>query len=261
MGRGRQDLFNRTRSVFYTEAKSPALHGVHLTCTARRVVSNRASHANPIMEKGLRFYAGGDWSGKPESIDDTFTFCVVALSDPEAWNMACAELRASPSFGMARDQEFHGHQMKPERIFRFLSAGHGLGMRVGALLIDKGATHQAKAELNHANVALALLRRFLPTCALQTFWYDEDIKGKKAEQEFETQVRRCNRLIYPSTQLKARSRNSRTSSLVQLADVAAYALSRQARKPLKHAALEQFLKDVRSDERNLIIGPAPWGEW
>ncbi len=204
------------------------------------------------------FYAGGDWSGRPES-DDLLVFCVAALGDLEAWNETCRDLRQR--FGMAQEQEFHGHEMRPEQMLELLSAARRLDMRVGALLIDNApVSGEVRTALQHAPLALALLRRLLPLCPLQKLWYDEEIKGKKAEQAFNTEVQRIQRMVHADTKISAKARRSHTSNLVQLADVIAYALAKQARRTLKHSLLEQYLRELRADERNLIIGPMRWEE-
>ncbi len=54
----------------------------------------------------IPLYAGGDWSGDPHRADEPFIFCVAALSDVEALNESCEQLRAK--LRMARGKEFHG---------------------------------------------------------------------------------------------------------------------------------------------------------
>ena len=184
-------------------------------------------------------------------------FCIAVLNDLEAWNVASSALRER--FGMAQDEEFHGHEMNLKQVLELLEAAQAMGMRIGALLVHPPLdSPQARLPLNHHNIALSLLRQFLPLCALQKLWCDEDIKGKKAVQEFKTQVQRVNRAIYPNAKVDVRVRKSHTSSLIQLADVTAYALSREARNTLNHAALEEVLKKLRADQQNLIMGPVKW---
>ena len=108
-------------------------------------------------------------------------------------------------------------------------------------------------EVTYASLALMFLPHFLPICPLKALWYDEEIKGRKAEQEFETAVQRCNRALYPTGRLKLRSRKSHTSDLIQLADVFAYTLLRQTRGVLSYPPLERLLREIETDKTNLII--------
>ena len=55
-------------------------------------------------------------------------------------------------------------------------------------------------------------------------------------------------------------RRSHTSLMIQLADVVAYVLSRQARGVRFDPPLESMLRKLRSDSRHLILGPLPWEE-
>ncbi len=205
-----------------------------------------------------RFSAGADWSGKPYETGDLFLFCVVALSDVAAWDETCGEIRRK--LRMTQGQEFHGHKMKGDsQRLELLQAGQNAGMRVGVFIshnknIEAETKANKKVALTHQGVALDLLSRFLPLCPLQIFWFDEgDLKGKKAEKAFATQVCRLNRTFYPTLRLEARCRKAEDKNLIQLADVMAYSFRTQERGTLKNPQLKSLLKEIEEDERNLII--------
>ncbi|RYZ87102.1 MAG: hypothetical protein EOP06_13275 [Proteobacteria bacterium] len=131
-----------------------------------------------------------------------------------------------------------------------LRVGQGLGMRFGATIVR--SPRQQGENLSYETIALELLSQFLPMCALRSLWCDVEIQGDRAKV-FETEVKRCNREIYPGDHLKVRVRDSKTIHLIQLADVMAYALRTQARNALESPELVQFLKEIVADEKNLIL--------
>ncbi len=197
------------------------------------------------------FSAGADWSGNPDAPDEVFIFCLVALLDVEAWNAQCEELRVS--LRMAQGSEFHGREMKDDgQRLQLLKAGRDAGMRVGALVVT-GWENWGEEPLSYEGVALELLRQFLPLCPLKAIWFDTEIQGKKAQTEFATAVGRCHRAIHPEVRLKARTRDSHSSRMIQLADVMAYGLRTQERGSLESPALQQFLREIAGDERNVIL--------
>ena len=200
-----------------------------------------------------RFYAGADWSGKPHERNDLFIFCVVALSDAEAWDSSCRQLRQR--LKMPPNREFHARHMgKGSHKLEFLTAGQEAGMRVGAFIIDTNSEKDELASLTHESAAMELLHQFLPVCPFHSFWYDKgDLKGEKAEKAFETEICRYNRTLYPSSPLETKCRKSNNSNLIQLADVMAYAFRTLERGTLKDPQLKLLLREINRDKRNLII--------
>ncbi len=185
-------------------------------------------------------YAGGDWSGKPDKRDEALIFCVVALSDKEAWTDSCRQLRHN--LRMAQNAEFHGHEMKDDaHRLQLLQAGREAGMKIGALVLSKGARAEGNETPSYESAALELLNPFFARYALRDLWCDNEIQGKAAQKAFETELQRCHRAIHPNARFKARLRPSHTSDLIQLADVMAYALRTQSHGTLKDAPLERFL--------------------
>ncbi|MDQ3813910.1 MAG: hypothetical protein M3347_08165 [Armatimonadota bacterium] len=208
--------------------------------------------------------AGADWSGtpdKPMGAIDLFSFCVVAFENSDAVNEACHVTR--PALGMAADEEFHGHDMSDAMNAAVLEMGMHLNLQIGILFVNKAAAPLEgriilpPPAVFTAQIALRLLERFLPICPLRDLWCDEDLKGQAA-QEFVTAVRRLSRAHHPQSKLKTRLRDSRKSNLVQIADVANYTLTRQARGGKSEPVLENVLRKIRGDDRNLILGPMPW---
>lgn len=115
------------------------------------------------------------------------------------------------------------------------------------------------ARFTH-EIALRLLERFVAGCPLQRLWLDEDIKGRDAQQSFETEVRQVSRAHHPASTCRAGFRRSHTNVPVQVADVVAYVLSRQARGVRFGPPLHNALRKLRSSPQHLILGPVPWEE-
>ena len=214
---------------------------------------NRAKRCSIYFQNmPQQFYAGGDWSGKAETPDEPFIFCVTALNDAEAWDEACLGLRTK--LRMKRDKEFHGHLMNSDtHRLEVLQLARRLDLRVGALILLPETKFLESVTLSYQNIALELVNRFFPQLPLRDLWCDTEIEGKSAQQAFETALKRCYREIHPGSRFNARVRESHTSNLIQLADIMAYTLRRQTMGKIKNSALRQFLKEVASDTNNLIV--------
>ena len=211
--------------------------------------------------------AGGDWSGtpdKPVGTAEIYSFCIAAFADLEALNTNCRISRLM--LGMPLEEEFHGHQMSDEMIAAVLEMALALDVRFGILLINKAAVPlTGKIALPPpakfaAQVALRLLSRLLPRVAIRDLWCDEDIKGKPAQRDFQTAVSRINREVGVADKIKTRLRDSRISHLIQIADVYAYAMTKQAQGSRLEPALENVLRKIRTAVQHLILGPVPWEE-
>ena len=196
--------------------------------------------------------AGGDWSGKPDR-DDLLIFAVAAMENAEDWSEHCTIIRQQ--IGKPRDVEFHARDMSDAERFALLSAARNAGLVVGVLVLKKSEAPDENfaALFNYTTSAQELLGAFFSRYQLKRFWYDSEVNGRKAQQEFETGLYRFHRAIYPNTTLKASCRPSHTSDLVQLADCVAYAFRRQALNAIKYAPLRQLVKEIAADQRNLVI--------
>lgn len=216
-------------------------------------------------------YAGGDWLGTPDPPRggvDLYSFCIAAFEELEALNEACRELRRT--LQMPADQEFHAHGMSDEMQADVLEMGLRLKMRLGLLIINKAAVPLAGRSLLPAppdlttQIAFRLLERLLPQLPLRDLWCDEEIAGKRAQQDFATQARRLSYLhlshLHLPVRMKVRFRASHTSNLVQMADVANYALRSQARGAKLESSLVNVLRKIHADPQHLILGPVPWEE-
>ncbi len=213
------------------------------------------------------FFAGADWSGtpdKPSGVVDIYSFCVAAFSDIELLNEASEPIRLE--LGMKRNEEFHGHNMSDANIAAVLEMALELEVRLGILIVNKAAVPlsgvvQLPAPNQFAGLlALRMLNRFLPLAPIQKLWLDEDIQAKPAQKKFETAVSRLNREVGASLKVKTKFLDSKKSRLIQVADVYAYAMTRQIGGAKLQPELENVLRKIRDDERHLILGPLPWNE-
>lgn len=213
------------------------------------------------------FFAGGDWSGtpdKPSGAVDIYSVCVAAFSDVDLLNEASERVRLQ--LGIKRDEEFHGHQMSDVAIAAVLEMALELDVRLGILIVNKaavplsGVTQLPAPNQFAALLALRLLTRFLPLVPIKKLWIDEDIQAKPAQKKFETAVSRLNREVGASPKIKTSFLDSRRSRLIQIADVYAYAMTRQIGGAKIQPELENVLRKIRADSRHLILGPMPWEE-
>jgi len=201
-----------------------------------------------------------DWSGvvcRENKIVDLYAPCIVAVQDAEIVNLPMADLRKQ--FGMAQDEEFHGHECSAEMLISILELVLEFQIRVGALLIDKSAGAIPPPPHFAAVSALRLLNDYLPGSCLNRLWCDEDIKGKKPQAAFKTQVARLHRQIHTNQSVKTSFRDSRKSNLIQIADVTVYSLAWEVGKARVNPALKKCLAKLRAKTSNLIMGPTKWG--
>ncbi len=203
-------------------------------------------------------YGGLDWSGTTDRNSEIplYVPCVVAVHDADQLSELFAELR--PRFGMKKDEEFRGSKATGEKLAAVLNVGLQLDFCVGALLIDKAASHTIPAT-KAAFISLAtqrLLSQFMPRHALHRLWCDDEDLGRKEELRFKSDVARMAREC-GNPNLKVSVYPSHKSDLIQLADVTAYALSWNARKR-SEAEVKSALQAIRKSPSNTIIGPTRW---
>lgn len=165
--------------------------------------------------------------------------------------------------GMAFDEEFRGRNCPEWVQDRLLEAAQKMNLRVAASIYEKVPATQGRLVARsaadfQAEAALKLFARFVRDHQVSGLWCDEDIEGQKRQKAFETEASRIHRLAWPDTRLKVRHKSSKNSDLIQLADIVAYGLSRLLRERVEQAALKQRLKLLKSDPKNIIIGPMLW---
>lgn len=213
-------------------------------------------------------YAGLDWSGTPnlkgmDSRHDPYVVVVAGVEDVERFTQAMRGLRFG--FGMKAEAEFHAHNMPEEHSVQVVEAAQEAGLAVGALLVDKALTRQTQDALAlpsppdlQALAALAVVEVFVRRYSLTELRFDEDIQGRKRQQEFVTAVKRIHRAVWPATRVKVQPLPSHKSDLIQLADVVAYLLGREARASLQTAQGVRLMQALREDARNTITKPKAW---
>lgn len=215
----------------------------------------------------MPLYCGLDRSGTPDPKERragrelyVTGFAAVPV-DVEIVRSALTDLRHE--CGMAATQEFHGRSC-PEWIqTKVLNTAQDLGLRVAVSIYEKvqatpGSHSHENAAHFQSRVALELLERFVQQHQLARLWCDEDIQGKVQQKAFETAAEQCHRLAWPDTRMRARHIASKSSDLVQLADIVVYGFSRLFREAINDADLQRCLRAIRGNPENIVIGPLPW---
>jgi len=217
------------------------------------------------MRLTMPLIVGLDRSGTPDpkerkSSQELYVICFAGVE------ASLEELRAVLSVlrqecGLASGEEFRGRTCPEWVQNRLLEEGGKVGLCVAASIYEKAPAERGQSLPGAADfqsdAALALFDTFVRKHRLSGLWCDEDIEGRK-QKAFETAASRIHRLAWPDTRLKVRHRPSKSSDLIQLADVVAYGLSRLLRDRVGEDALKRRLKALKSDPKNTIIGPLPW---
>jgi hypothetical protein len=216
----------------------------------------------------MELYAGLDRSGTANLAEahahrNFYVVCLVAVEDREALRYALAEVRQQ--FGMKASDEFSGHDIGDKVQLEFLKAAHSVGLRVGALIIDKAATNHIHGGANLPSTAefqlltsWVLLKRFFALHTVAGLWCDEDIKGKERQQEFTTEVKRIYRTYQPGKRVHVRHIASEAIDLIQVADIVGYGLARVARGGVIQPEIRKILEGMRKETGNVIMGPMAW---
>ena len=185
---------------------------------------------------------------------DIFIACFVGVEDVQLLETRFAALRFD-TFG-ERDAELHGYRLRPERIAETLRIGIALEMKVAASCIDKVASVRNGdlppiGEL-HARLALRVWDALLYQTPVARLVYDTELEGNARQKAFETAIKRRSAALHPAQKLKVKPLHSHKSSLIQLADVVAYALSRGMRGEKVEPEIRELMREIKS--RNPAVG-------
>ena len=209
----------------------------------------------------MPLYAGWDTSGPTASVRrprgrDIYVSCVVMMDDPQQLTEAFRRVRSQ--CGMASADELRGHRVPPRVQLAALEAVVEMDVRVGALIYDKGAMRLQGESLPspshfHRVAASALLEQILPIYPISRLLCDEEIQGEE-QRTFITEIKRINRQLQPQVRLSIGFKRSRSSDILQLADITAYGLLRLTRGTIELPELQSRLEAIRDHPQNIILG-------
>jgi hypothetical protein len=203
--------------------------------------------------------AGLDWSGTPHPKEktveiDLYIPCAVSVPDIEATDGWFRDWRKE--LGRSIEFEFHGYRCSSKMLLKAIAHVLENGS-VFAVLFDKNEMLKNIGPWIFDHPALLppatgrmVLDRMLETDPLHDIWCDEDI-GSNRRAEFNTAIKRKARSLWPTTP-KIRHYPSHKSNMIQLADMMAYILQRDARGSLETEELRQRVKQLRNNNRNNI---------
>ena len=208
-------------------------------------------------------HAGLDWTGTP-SLNEPHPYgpCLVAVGDKtsfdEAWSFLAQEA------GVERGEEIKGHKSPPrvlENVLRLVIASE---VCVGVLLLDKSEAFRIRAiwplPANlRQQTALGLIEEMVQNHVLQSLVCDEDIRGKREQQQFRTAVLRCNAQLQ-TAKMKVGFRRSEKSSLIQCADVIAYVAARSLRENALTPELEKLWRYLKKQPQTYYRVIYKWEE-
>ena len=207
-------------------------------------------------------YAGLDWSGAPFAKEkgvsrDFYVPCCVWMEDVEAVDAYFAAWRQE--LGRPITFEFHAYRCEADILLRAVEYVLANGL-VSAVVLDKEAlTVDLGAQVfDHPRrlppaTGRLVLDRVLEVKPLRRIWCDEDV-ANDLRADFNTQIKRKARAHWPDSP-DVKHYPSHKSSMIQLADLIAYVLQRDARGLSETAVLRQKASQLWHKQGNRI----EWG--
>lgn len=177
--------------------------------------------------------AGLDWTGTP-SLNEPHPYGpgIIAVPDKDFFEAEFNLIKQQ--FRIPQDRELRGHRSSPEILAAVLRLLLTMDCWIGIMLWDKHRAIERKevwpkpAVLRH-HTGVWLAQRLLDKLAIQSLYCDEDIRGKREQQLFRTDISRCNTRIHPASKMKIALWPSDKSNLIQCADVVTYVAARSLR--------------------------------
>lgn len=211
---------------------------------------------------------GVDWSGSPDAPEDGgklefYVPCAVRVASIDAVNEQFAAWRNE--FGFAQSHELHGYKLRrnPEVLMR--ATQYILeNAQVVAYLFDK---HSLQGDLGPRvfekpirlapATGLLVCHKMLESGPLRQVMLDEDIAASY-RPDFNTEVKRAVRTRWPEQSLGKgfpKHQPSNKQNIIQLADIAAYVLQREAHGLSETSELSRLVKAVwRIEGNHIVIG-------
>lgn len=214
----------------------------------------------------MTLYAAIDWSGSPDAPQDGdelefYVPCAVRVAGIDVINEQFAAWRKE--FGFARSYELHGYKLRrsPEvlmRVTRYILEN----TQVVAYLFDKQILREDLGpQVFNKPIRLApatgllVCHKMLESGPLRQVMLDEDIAASY-RSEFNTEVKRAARTQWPEQGLSKgfpKHQPSDKQNMVQLADIAAYVLQREAHKLSETTELSRLVRTMWHTGDNYIV--------
>jgi len=204
-------------------------------------------------------YAGLDWSGTPHPQEqgvgiDVYIPCIVHVEDIDATDTYMTDWRKQ--LGRSITYEFHGHQSRPEVLEQAIEYVLANGRVVAVLLDKQEITEQMGPQVFDHPATLPpatgriVLDQILEVGPLRRIWLDEDIASDR-RKAFNTEIKRKARALgQESPDLKHYP--SDKSNMIQLADMIAYVLQRDAKNLLETEELCRLVRQLWRQTGNRI---------
>lgn len=201
-------------------------------------------------------FVGMDWSGTPEAASyrgqEFYICCAVRMTDVEETDAALKQVRQD--FGLPKTTELHGYHSGARLLKRALRLVLETG-QVTALILDKATldlpSSFALPAVLPAATALCVLEHCFAAGVIRRLWCDQDIHELAKRRAFNTRIFRMAR-GEQAERIDIKHYPSHKSSLIQLADMTAYALQRSLRGALETDELQRLMQTLQRKFGNLV---------
>ncbi len=203
-------------------------------------------------------YAGLDWTGTPTpDARDVYGVGVVTVPDLTEADDILVTLRQK--WSKPGDFEIHGHTLTENQILDVIQdALESLRVtiilfRVSELTEYFGLPLSQVADSAAGLIARPALTHCLEKTGIKRLWYDKgDIEGIPRQKAFRTAIAREARTLLPTRTIEVKPVPSHKNTLIQLADVFAYAVQREQIGTFKTKGLTELVRRLWKRESNEI---------
>ena len=200
-------------------------------------------------------FAGVDWSGTPDRKEnfvgpDLYVACCVVVPSNDEANQFLDNLRKKRHKPFR--YEFKGYHSEENELAELAEYVLDIGS-AHALIVDKSEIESRSGrEIFHRPDDLTIatgrfvLGKALEKSQVRTAWCDEELSSEK-QKRFNTTIQRDAKSLGKRSP-KIRHEASHKSNMIQLADIVAYALQRDALGRVRLDRLKRAVRELRDSE-------------
>lgn len=197
-------------------------------------------------------FAGMDWSGTPDRKEnfegpDLYVACCVVVPNNEEANQFLDNLRKQRHKPFR--YEFKGYHSEENELTELVEYVLDVG-RAHALFVDKSEieSRSGREIFHHPDYLTIATGRYVLGKALEkseisTVWCDEEL-SKEKQKRFNTTIQRDAKFLCRRSP-KIRHDASHKSNMIQLADIVAYVLQRDALGKVRLDSLKRAVRELK----------------
>ena len=201
-----------------------------------------------------KYWCGLDWSERRRE-GRTLRLCAVAgVTDFDALTTVFRRMRLR--LGQPDDYEFHAHACPEEWQYLLLAdvAAAEIGLRVSVVMREDAVeTARQSGAGGMTALGLSAITGLVTRARTVEIACDEDLEGKKHQKPFITGGKRLYRSRWPGEKCKIHFCPSKTSELIQLADVVVFGFGRVRMDLMGHVKLRGLLRSLHDDPQNTVV--------